>query len=128
MTDSPQLEEVRTPEGIGIGDLVGATGDPRARYAAAYLAEVESASLTELADVVTGWVNAESGEIASRTDRDRTRVHLYHVALPRLADVDVVAFDPEEKTARLAAPRDTVLAVLDWYDATNLVETVEAEQ
>lgn len=127
MTDSPPFEEVRTPDGIPVGELVRAMGDPPARYAAAYLAEVESASLAELADVVTGWVNAESGEIASRTDRDRIRIHLYHVALPRLSELDVVAFDPHEKTASIEAPRETILAVLDWYDSTDLMEAVDAE-
>lgn len=112
MTDVPDCRALADQDGLPVEELVRTFSDPVARYAVSYLASVESASLDELADVVTGWANAESDGVASATDRDRLRLELYHVYLPKLADLDVVAFDPDDRTATIVAPSDTTEGLL----------------
>lgn len=116
MTEMPDVDAVGTEDGIAVGDVVEVLSAPIPRYTVRYLLEAETATLEELADVVTGWENADTGAVASKTDRDRLRIDLYHVHLPRLDAMDVVAFDPTEKTASLAAAPDTIEPILEWVD------------
>lgn len=112
MTDVPDCGALTDQDGLPVEDLVRAFSDPIARHTVSYLTTVETASLEELADVVTGWVNAESDGVASATDRDRLRLELYHVYLPKLADLDVVAFDPDDRTATIAVSSATMEGLL----------------
>lgn len=118
MTDLSKFDVLVSREGIAIGDLVEVFSDPVARYAVVYLLEEETATLGELADVVTGWANADSGEVASRTDRDRVEVELYHLYLPKLAAMDVLEFDPDEKRAAIEASPETLAPLLEWVRTT----------
>lgn len=72
--------------------------DPISRYTVYYLFEETSDSLDHLSDVVTGWTNASTGLIATRSDRDRIQMLLYHVYLPTLDSLDVVRFDADSRT------------------------------
>ncbi len=86
---------------LPIRDLLMTLTKPRARYSVYYLYEVKSDSLDHLADIVTGWMNASTGMIATRSDRDRTRMLLYHVHLPTLDSLDVLQFDPANRTVTM---------------------------
>lgn len=99
MVDPPDPFGLDEFEGeLPVRDLLMTLAKPLARYTVYYLFEETSDSLDQLADVVTGWVNASTGVIATRSDRDRTRMLLYHVYLPTLDSLDVLQFDADSRT------------------------------
>lgn len=102
MVDGPDPFEIDAFEAeLPVRDLLVALNDPLARRAVYYLYEETDDTVDHLADVVTGWTNASTGTIATRTDRDRTRLLLYHVHLPMLDSVDVLQFHPVDRTVTM---------------------------
>ena len=88
--------------------------EPLARSTLWYVQdESEEVSLTHLADVLTGWVNEGSGDVPTVDDRDRIRLLLYHVHLPKLDSLGLVRFDHTEKTVARGEIPAQVQAVLD---------------
>lgn len=98
---------------LPVRDLLMTLTEPRARYAVYYLSDETSDSVTHLADVVTGWVNASTGMVATRADRDRTRMLLYHVDLPTLDSLDVLQFDPANRTVTMEKISPTMESFID---------------
>ena len=82
---------------LPVDDVFRLLGDRHARYALVYLHEDPMPTLEELADVVTAKDASVGGAIAAPADRDRVRIRLYHVVLPRLEELGFVAFDAETK-------------------------------
>ncbi|MFB6129280.1 MAG: hypothetical protein ABEJ28_00470 [Salinigranum sp.] len=93
--------------------VFGALSDPIARYALYYLVAEESASLDGLADVVAGWMNASDDAVATPADRDRVRLLLFHVHLPKLDDAELLRFDPGAKEATAVDLPEEFLAMLE---------------
>lgn len=120
MTDPSEFDALACQVDVAVGDLLDVLSDPVAFHAVAYLAEAETASVEELADVVTGWTNADSGAVATPADRDQVQIELYHVSLPKLAKVGVVSFDSDAMTVSLVQPSDTVTALLAWVRTTDI--------
>lgn len=116
MTDRPDFGAVASHDGAELAELVDVFRDPIRRYVVSYLLDRETAGLDELADVVTGWKSARDDGVASPAERDRLRIQLYHVHLPSLATVDILEFDPEERTARLEGSTQHLRALLRWID------------
>lgn len=127
MTELPDFEALAAHHGIPIADLVDLVADPVGRYALLYLAAEGSASLDELADVVTGWVYAGSGAVASPADRERVRVRLYHVTLPRLASLDVARFESEAETAAMDDPSEWMDRFLEWVRTAHVEDDGDCE-
>ena len=88
--------------------------EPLARYTLWYVQDESGAvSLTHLADALTGWVYEDSGVVTTVDDRDRIRLLLYHVHLPKLHSLGFVRFDHTEKTVTRGEIPAQVQAVLD---------------
>jgi len=78
-------------------DVVRLLGDCHSRSVLVYLHDHPAPTLEELADVVAATAASETGTIAEPSDRDRIRLWLYHATLPRLEDLEFIAFDTETK-------------------------------
>jgi len=95
--------------------VFGAIADDNRRYALYYLADRGATDVERLATVVAGWTSAGADPTAVVTpdERERVRVALHHVHLPRLEREEFVRYDREAGTVELAdVPEllDTVLA------------------
>ncbi|WP_440765802.1 DUF7344 domain-containing protein [Natronorubrum sp. DTA7] len=71
------------------------------RYVCYFLLEHETASLSELADVVTGWIHATDGGIVEPQCRTNQYSNLVHTHVPRLVETGVVRHDTEAETLSL---------------------------
>lgn len=109
--DLDALDEEHLPE-----ELLGALTDPIARYAVHYLHQGGRATLVELADVVTGWLAATDGRIATPADRDRVCVLLYHQHLPKLASTALFRFDVDRRTIAMTDTSPAVESLLEWLE------------
>lgn len=78
-------------------DVLRALGTREQRYTLYHLLDHERATLDELADVLAGWMAATGMGVTTGVERSSLRIALYHNYLPRLADVELLAFDSEEK-------------------------------
>lgn len=109
----PSLDRTRAVEGdLPPDEAFRALSDPYARYALSHLHDRPTTTLDALADVVTALDATATGTIATPADRDRVRVHLYHVTLPKLDDFGYVEFDPDERTVTEADVPPAVYALL----------------
>lgn len=93
-------------------DLYRAVSNRDRTYALAYLLEHESATLDELADVVTAWSNVPAGTPATRTERDRRRTQLHHRHLPILERAGLVRYDAGAKEVVLLTVPQAVVDLL----------------
>ncbi|MHC3380251.1 DUF7344 domain-containing protein [Haloarcula sp. H-GB5] len=92
--------------------------EPR-RMIYTYLAEHDSASISELTDVVVGWSSAR-GRNTDACNWDDTRTALHHRHLPVLDDAGIVTYDADQQTVTLASlspSTDEVLATITDLDA-----------
>lgn len=80
----------------------------RRRYALYYLQEQTTATLREVTLQITAW---EKGGSVQATDfEDRIYADFYHRHLPKLADANMIEYDPRQELIR--------------YDCSELVERV----
>ncbi|WP_306057349.1 DUF7344 domain-containing protein [Natronococcus wangiae] len=85
-----------------IDDAFSVLRDQDRRYALYFLLEHETASLEEIADVVTGWTRASEYGMAGRNTRDRVHADLLHRHVPAMVAADVVGYDEETDTLSFA--------------------------
>ena len=78
-------------------DVMQALSARERRYVLYHLLDHERITLAELADVVAGWLAVNEQRVTTTVDRESIRLALYHNHLPKLAAIDLIAFDPEEK-------------------------------
>lgn len=98
MSDDGPPDVLRHVLGSDVGeDVLRAMSTREQRYVLYHLLDHEEATLGELADVVAGWIAATDRDVTTSVDRSSLRVGLYHNHLPRLAEADLIAFDPEAK-------------------------------
>jgi len=95
--------------------VFGVVADDDRRYALYYLSDRGATDVEQLATVVAGWTsaNADPTAVVTPDERERVRVALHHVHLPRLEREGIVGYDRETGTVELAdVPEllDTVLA------------------
>lgn len=103
MVEEPSGDALLDPDALdrALAVLV----DRRVRYVLSYLAENETTTVEDLADVVAGREAVAAGTIVSPTDHDRIRLRLHHSVLPRLDEAEYVDFEPETGTVtRLERP------------------------
>lgn len=94
----------------GLDPAFSLLADEHRRHLLYLLREHGSATLDDLADVLTGWLAVRHGDgVATPDDRQRILVRLYHVHVPKLASAGVVAFDEDSGTVSL----DTLPPMVD---------------
>lgn len=97
------LGTLRELEGeASIDEMLSVLSDPHARYTLYYLSDESTASLEELAAVVTGLEAQTTDAVATAADEEAVRTRLYHLVLPELDDHGFVAFDADEQTVTAA--------------------------
>lgn len=85
-----------------------------------YLGTTEESTVEELASVLSGWEVTMTGKMYTAADRSAIHVELLHNHLPRLADADLIDYDVEAGTVRLAPLHPRVTEIIR--------QSVEAEQ
>lgn len=89
-----------------LDEVFGALADPIARHAVAHLHDHPRTTIDRLAEVVSARDATATHTVATPEDRDRIRVTLHHVTLPKLDEYGYVDFDPETGTVvRTGIPR-----------------------
>lgn len=85
------------------------------RLALHYLRDRGTADLDELATVVSGWARARrsDAEMVTPDEREQVRIALHHVHLPQLVDAGAVSYDGETGVAKLDAPSDLLVSILE---------------
>ncbi|WP_126663070.1 DUF7344 domain-containing protein [Haloterrigena salifodinae] len=68
-----------------------------------FLLEHETASLSELADVVTAWSHADDSRVIEPRCRNQWYLQLRQVHIPKLVDADIVTHDEETGRVSLAS-------------------------
>jgi len=89
--------------------------DERRRLVIHYLRDRKTAPLDELATVVSGWTQARGSDAKMVTpdERERVRMALHHVHLPRLVDAGAVSYDRDAGVVTLDAPSDLLVSILE---------------
>jgi hypothetical protein len=116
-------DEGATLEGVlGLDHVYGALSHPRRRYLCYTLLEDEEWSLAELARRIAAWEDeaagsgapgsGAAGEATPESRWERVYVALYHAHVPKLVEMDVVAFDEETGTVTPAGNAEQVLDAL----------------
>lgn len=101
---------------IPLDEILDVLSDDHARYALYWLGEHPDATLEQLADVVTGIDAAATDAIATPSDRERARIHLYHVVLPKLDAHGYLDFDADDRTVTGANVPPEVCSLLKLDD------------
>lgn len=66
-----------------------------------YLLEETESTVEELATVLSGWEATTTGTMRTPADRSELRLTLIHNHLPRLAEADLIRYEPQEGTVQL---------------------------
>lgn len=99
-------------ERVGLSDDLFRTLENRdRRYALYFLLEHETVSLTELADVVTGWTHARTQGAVCKRVYDQVLLELRIRHLPVMVDAELVEFDREDERVSLASVPDSI----QWF-------------
>ncbi|MDQ2071543.1 DUF7344 domain-containing protein [Haloarcula sp. NS06] len=93
--------------------------EPR-RMICTYLAEHDSATVTELTDVVVGWLKTRGRDACNWDD---TRTALHHQHLPILDDAGIVTYDADQQTATLASLPPSATEILATITDLDPAET-----
>lgn len=81
-------------------ELFHVLADRRRRYVLHCLEEFETPmALTDIANELVRWETNSSPTIV---ERERAHISLYHNHLPKLADLGLVSFDSDHKTAEIS--------------------------
>lgn len=78
--------------------VLRALGTREQRYTLYHLLDHERATLSELADVLAGWMATTECRVTTDVDRSSLRIALYHNHLPQLASAGLVDFDAADRT------------------------------
>lgn len=121
MVDDEQRGQPETPlDATILGQLseeqIHALASPQARTTLRYLAERGPATLTELADVVTGTEAAATGSIAGPSRREDVLIALHHRMLPRLAACGFLRYEPDQRAVTDVTIPPTVATLLEGTD------------
>jgi hypothetical protein len=106
-----QLSELDLPD-----RAIRTLSNPLARHALRYIQDRPETTLDAVADAVAGFEAVDTESIVTTSDRDRLRVKLYHVVLPRLDDEGFVEFDRAARTVERAAVPPGATVVLHLGD------------
>ncbi|MXV64044.1 hypothetical protein GS429_18640 [Natronorubrum sp. JWXQ-INN-674] len=76
--------------------------DRTRRFVVYFLLEHETASLSEVADVVTGWLHTPDCGVIEPRCRNTQYLNLLHTQIPNLVEAGVVRHDEDDGTLSLA--------------------------
>lgn len=99
--------------------VLNALANQRRRYALYYLQDCTTATLREVAHQVAVWESNRPIEAIEPSPSDVVYADFYHRHLPKLADANVVKYDPREELVRYDCP-ETVERMLDiarWVES-----------
>lgn len=85
-----------------LDDAFLALRDRDRRYVCYFLLEHETASVSEVADVVTGWIHATTEGIIEPQCRNQRYLRLLHTHVPALVDAGLVSYDQDTETLSLS--------------------------
>lgn len=104
----PSVSNERTARRPDLDELFEVLADGRRRRALAYLADADDgvAAFSELVEHVA------DDSVGESTDKECVAVSLHHTHLPKLADANIVEYDPRNKDVRYRGGR----VVSDWVD------------
>ena len=87
-----------------VGKLFDVLSRPERRYLLYYLRDREAAAVEELATVLAGWLQTrrDATEVVTPSERERIRVALHHVDLPKLEAAGLVRHDRDSGDVGLA--------------------------
>jgi DNA-binding transcriptional ArsR family regulator len=113
----PSVSDERIATGPGLDELFQVLADENRRRVLAYLADTDDgvAAFSELLEHVADDSAGES------SDNDRLAVSLHHNHLPKLADANVVEYDPRSQVVRYRGSR----VVSDWVRIARSYEASE---
>ncbi|MDJ1430539.1 hypothetical protein [Halostagnicola sp. A-GB9-2] len=83
------------------------------RYVLYFLLEHDRVTVQDIANVVTGWVNANSSEMADKDDRDAIATDLRHRHLPVLIESSLVDYDRSTESVSLAPCPEPIRAIIE---------------
>lgn len=84
-------------------DVLSVLSTREQRYALYYLLDHERVPLSELADVIAGWLAVADRQVTTAGERTSLRIALYHTHLPRLEAAGLIEFDPDDRVVDRAA-------------------------
>lgn len=118
-------DESAGPDGVPESDTVfSALGNTERRRVCYYLREHDAADVDELAEILAGYRAGESGPVTAEEYEDIAG-RLRETHLPALSEADLVAYDREDDSARLAplvAPVEGLLEASLRLDTASAVE------
>lgn len=97
---------------------------PRRRYIVSYLSDEGEGDVEDLAARIATREREQSADAVEAEARRRVAVALVHDHLPRLADHDVVEYDPESGAVASGAELDDLASILSRYQASEDVSGV----
>lgn len=113
--DGGERDSKMPPDIVGVDDAVfDVLANAERRFAIYYLLEHRTASVEDLADVVTGWSGAATHGMATPEDWDRVHAGLLHRHLPAMSDAGLVEYDAAAGTVRLTISSPTVVELVRW--------------
>lgn len=97
----------------GLDSAFRLLGDQQRRHALYLLREHGEMAIDDLADVLTGWLAVRNDEGATPDDRERIRLRLVHVHVPKLEAAGIVDFEAESGRVTLDRLPPVVDRLLD---------------
>lgn len=96
-----------------IDEYLSLLSDRRRRDVLYCLSEAEVTSVESLATTIAAREASVPPERLSSDDRERVRVDLYHVHLPKLSDRGLIEYDARSGTVRRSSPADALETLLE---------------
>jgi hypothetical protein len=116
MTEENSLREhsrrAEDPPAWSTNEVFELCSSRETRITLAHLSDREATTIDELATVIAGQTAAEEGRIEGKELHGHARVALHHSVLPRLADHDILEYDPETGEVRNVDVPDAITTVL----------------
>ena len=106
-SDQPAMNDPEADPAV-IDDAFLVLRDRSRRYVCYFLLEHETASLSEVADVVSGWLYAANGCVVEPHCRRQRYRELVHTHIPKLVDTGVVHYDETNEMLSLSPCPDPI--------------------
>ncbi|WP_276300309.1 DUF7344 domain-containing protein [Halorussus lipolyticus] len=113
----PSVSDEQAATGTELDRLFEVLADGHRRRVLAYLADTDD-GVAAFSDLVEHVADDSAGE---STDNERLAVSLHHTHLPKLADANVVEYDPRSEVVRYRGDG----LVTDWVELARSHETGE---
>lgn len=106
-----QVAEGELPPRLAHEQFYRALAPPPRRRLLYYLLAEKESTVDELATVLSGWQATTTGTMHTTADRSDIRLSLVHNHLPRLAEAELIDYDPSDGSVQIAPlhPRVTTI-------------------